>query len=437
MNSTLTSRFIESVVAGYRAEDLNEKASLALFDFITCASAGLAQVSEWFDHSVGPALVIGSPAGASAEQVAAVNAAAAQVLDRDDLHWPSLTHPGSIAWPVALAVGGEVNAPFSVVSRAAAIGYEVTARLASALGPSLRSHWHPTTTAGTVGGAVAAASVLAPDDPDVAISAAGHAISVSPAMIQVIVEHSPSNVFDRAHAARTGVAAGRAARGGLVGMKHGLEDARGLVSAVAPEANPEDLLTVPGEWALTNLSLRPYAATGYAQTAVEAARSFPPIEPGDIQRVEIVAPPGAAGIAGSTTPGNALERWWSIPYAVAVVLASDGPAALEDPSGIDDAAVAQLLSITELEARSGAAAEDLTVDIAITIGGAIVIESAPWHLGHPERPLTDADRIAKWLAMHAETRTGQAEAVLRACRQANASSTRDAAAGINRALQAD
>src|ERR1700694_1396840 len=58
---------------------------------------------------------------------AARQAAAACQLDRDDVHWASMTHPGSIIWPTVLDVGLRTDADGAAVLRGAILGYEVCA----------------------------------------------------------------------------------------------------------------------------------------------------------------------------------------------------------------------------------------------------------------------------------------------------------------------
>ena len=125
-----------------------------------------------------------------------VGAAGAAVIgDRDDIHWPSLTHPGAIVWTALRTT--KVEEP--LLWRAAHAGYEVTARLGRALGAEHRRYWHATTTAGTVGGAVAAALALGTDP----VNAAGHAISVTGGSILCILERTGTRIVHRDHAVVT------------------------------------------------------------------------------------------------------------------------------------------------------------------------------------------------------------------------------------------
>jgi 2-methylcitrate dehydratase PrpD len=335
-------------------------AGRALFDFAACATAGHAAV-EGFAAAGEPAL----------------SAAAAHALDRDDLHWPSVTHPGSIVWPVVLVVGNdETRVP------AAAAGYETTARIGLALGAPHRRYWHATATAGTVGAAVAAAVALGLDE-EAATAAAGHAISVAGGSIECVLEHSRTVVFHRAHAAATGIAAARAAAAGLGATRAGLEAERGFFASTAPGSDPEAVLAPRERLALEELTFRFYASTGFAHAAIDAALELGVVDPAGISSIQIELPPGAAALAGSLDPQDAESAWWSVPYAVAVTLLG-GDLEQQPP---DDAAVRALLAKTVVVAREEPSS-------TVTLDGRSVTRHE--HRGHHDRPLSDADLLAKW-----------------------------------------
>jgi 2-methylcitrate dehydratase PrpD len=235
------------------------------------------------------------------------DAAAACALDRDDLHWPSLTHPGAIVWPTVRECAGD--------AQAAAAGYEVTARLGLALGPEHRRYWHTSATAGIVGAAVAAALALGLNEERVA-DAAGHAASVAGGSILAILERSGTRFFHRSHAVATGIAAARAAEVGLGATREGLESERGFFAAMGGDLGV--LLAERELLAIEETTFRLYAASGFAHAAIEAARELAPIEPNE--RVEVQVPAATAALAAIGDPRTDEEAWWSTQYAVAVTL---------------------------------------------------------------------------------------------------------------------
>lgn len=310
-------------------------------------------------------------AGRRAVPPAVGDAGAAAALDRDDVHWPSLTHPGAIVWTVVLAAGAEGEAR----GRAAHAGYEVTARLGRALGPDHRRHWHATTTAGTVGGAVAAALALGTDP----VVAAGHAISVAGGSIVALLERSETHLLHRDHAAETALRCARLT--GLGATREGLEHPRGLFAAMG--GSPEPLLAPGARGVIAETSFRAHATCGFNQALVEAARAVaggdgaPHGPAADDVPVVVEAPVATLALTGDPRPRTAAEAWWSAPHAVAVTLLGLD---LDDPGHVDDPRVAALRAHIEL--REG--------DVArVTVGdrSAERAEAAT---------LTDDDLVAKW-----------------------------------------
>jgi 2-methylcitrate dehydratase PrpD len=311
--ATFTERLVEvALAAASDADRIRRPAGRALFDYLACLEAG---------RQAHPGLS---------------DAAAACLLDRDDLHWPSLTHPGAVIWTVVREVGGD--------ARAAAAGYEATARLGLALGPEHRRHWHVTATAGAVGAAIAAA--IAGDlDEDRIVAAAGHAVSVAGGSILAIRERSGTRFFHRAHAATTGIAAAGAAAAGLRATRGGLEPEQGLFAATG--GSPAELVAPRERLAIEEATFRIHATTGFAHAAVEAAHELAPVE--GVGHIVVEVPAAAVALAGGADPQSDEEAWWSVPYAVAVTLLGLD---LEDYSLLRDTRVRSLLGRIEL--REGA-----------------------------------------------------------------------------------
>ena len=309
--ATLTCGLVRVAVAAASDEKrVRRPAGRALFDHLACLEAGRRAFPGLDD------------------------AGAACALDRDDLHWPSVTHPGAIVWPVVRECGGD--------ARAAAAGYEVTVRLGLALGPEHRRYWHTSATAGTVGAAVAAALALGLDEERVA-DTAGHAASVAGGSFVAILERSGTRVFHRSHAAATGIAAARAAAAGLRATREGLESDRGLFAAMSGDLGV--LLAERERLAIEETTFRIYAGSGFAHAAIEAARELAPVE--SAQRIEVQVPPATAALAATVDPQTDDEAWWSTQYAVAVTLLGLD---IEDRSLLHDRRVRELLGRVEIRA---------------------------------------------------------------------------------------
>lgn len=391
-------QLLEEYAARPRAWAAGEAGQL-LADHAVCAAGG-ALVLPQRDRGPGEASALALPAG----EAAAANAVRASALDRDDLHWPSVTHPGGVVWPVVLAVGERVSAPGHTAVLAAAVGYEVTTRLAAALGPVHRRLWHATATAGTVGGAVAGALVAGGDDA-AAVRAAGHATSVAGGLVQTMFERSGTRLFHRAHAARTAVAAATAALDGLPATRAALEHPRGLFAAAAPGADPETVLTPHDDgWALARCTLRPYAASGFTHAAIDAACALGPLDAGSVRRVRVTVAPACLALSAEPHPADREAAWWSVQHAVAACLLSGDAGVLEaggdrpeEGMGGRDPEVAALLRLIEVEADDHPSTLAATVEVETDGGWRRAAAELP--SGHPDRPLSLVGATRKWAAL--------------------------------------
>ena len=142
--------------------------------------------------------------------------------DLDDIHWPTLTHPGSVVWPVVLGIAAVAPTPGVEVARAASAGYDMTAAVADVIAASGVTGIHRTSVAGHAGAAIAAALLLG--DGGDATDAVGLALAVAGGVGQTIDERAAAGGFHRASAAVAGV---HARARGTIGNERSVAGARG------------------------------------------------------------------------------------------------------------------------------------------------------------------------------------------------------------------
>jgi 2-methylcitrate dehydratase PrpD len=138
--------------------DDRERYRVALLDWLACAAGG------WEESAA-------RAARAGADRSAALGTAG-HVLDFDDTWLPGIAHLSAPTAPAALALAAELDRTVGEALDAYAAGFEAMAALAQAGYPALYDGgWHPTAVCGTVGAAVAAATLLGAD-PDAAAALA-------------------------------------------------------------------------------------------------------------------------------------------------------------------------------------------------------------------------------------------------------------------------
>ncbi len=316
----------------------------------------------------------------------------AHIRDQDDLHFGSGAHPGGVIWSAVVACALERDATVGEATAAAAFGYELTVRLAQALGPEHRQRWHVTTTAGTIGAAGAAARVLGADEATIG-DAAAHAVSVAGGSAHAMVERSGTRFLHRAPAASRGVACARAARAGVRASRLGLESGRGAFATSAAGTFAADLLAPRKSTGIEETGFRLHPANGFAQAAIDAAISLGRIEPTEIEHVTAtVSPPAATTLASNPAPADNEEAWWCIELAVAVCLASGETEALA--AGLSERGdVLDLCRRVEL--AIGGAGWRATV-AAWLRDGSVRTGAVDGPLGHANRPASHDELLKKW-----------------------------------------
>jgi len=303
--------------------------------------------------------------------------------DQDDLHLESVTHPGGVVWSAVAACAGERGSTVGESFEAAALGYEVTIRLAEAAGVEHRQRWQATATAGTVGAAAAAARLLGGDEVD----AIAHAASVAGGSAHAMIERTGTRFLHRAHAASSGLACARAAGSSVPGSRGVLGSGRGVFAEL-----PGDPLARRAAPGIEETGFRLYAASGFAHGAIDAALALGPIEPGEIGGVRVtVSPPAAVALASNPTPSDDEEAWWSVEHAVAVCLVAGNAQALAP--GRADGPVLDLCR--RVEVATGGSGWEASVEVTLS-DGSTSSAAVEGPLGHGPRAASDDDLLAKW-----------------------------------------
>ncbi|MBN8816817.1 MAG: MmgE/PrpD family protein [Sphingomonas sp.] len=162
---------LAAYAAGARTRPLPEKAAerarLHLLDTLsamisgTRLPAGVAAIAYADTLAGAAACVPGTALMLGAADAALINGMTAHADETDDTHAASLTHPGSVVVPAALAVAEKTGADGVMLLRAIALGYDLCCRMALALGSyDFFGRGFDTHAFGGVFGAAGAAGVL-------------------------------------------------------------------------------------------------------------------------------------------------------------------------------------------------------------------------------------------------------------------------------------
>jgi 2-methylcitrate dehydratase PrpD len=408
-----------SWVAGWRERELDADAAaiarVRLLDYVANVAGGSdrepVRVLAGYAARFAGAFPLPGGASAATEWAACVYGAAAHVLECDDTHQPSSTHPGAPVLSAAVALAAETGASMETVVRAAIAGYEVMCRLAATVGPrqEYARGFHPTGTAGVFGAAAAAAVVLGLDERGIQ-GALGIGSSMSSGSMTFLVDGAWNKILNPGHAAASGITAAQLAQRGFKGPADPFSPPHGYFAGHADEDGLAAMLAGldQDELAIHRTSIKAHGCCRYEQAPIDAIlalRAAHGIAPDDVAAVhvgvlsagwQIVAEPMDA----KRRPASTVDAQFSMPFgaAVALVRGSASPAdhardALADPE------IRRLMQRVHCHRdeqldREYPAKWPATVDIELT-DGRRVTEHVDFPKGDPENALSREELVTK------------------------------------------
>ena len=207
-------------------------------------------------------------------QAAFVNAAAAHVLEMDDLDRNSISHPGSCIIAACLAYAEYKKLTINELLDSIIIGYEVMIRIGEELGPDHYKFWHTTGTAGTIGVAAAISRLSNANELETLMSI-GSAGTMTSGLWEFLVDGAMSKQLHPAKAAYDGILACLLSKNNFTSASKILEGEKGLFAAMSPYAKPTKILSNLSvdqkNWKITGVSFKMYASCRHTHPAVEGA----------------------------------------------------------------------------------------------------------------------------------------------------------------------
>jgi len=350
-------------------------------------------------------LALGKRAGV--RSAALINGAAAHTVEVDDIFREGIYHPGAPTIAAALAVAQSRQVSGEAFLRAVIVGYEISTRIAAAMGRAHYKYWHNTGTIGCFGAASAAAEVLGLDAKRFAHALATVA-TFSAGLQQAFRADSMSKPMHAGRAAEAGVTAALAAAEGVTGSLDIMEGEAGFGKAMGEDPDWERALATLGEeFHICRMTFKNHACCGHAFAAIDGALALKArmgVSADEIVRVQVGSYRATLEVAGIAEPATASEARFSTPYLVATALTHGSVrlAAFEPPR-LEDAGTRALMKRVEL-------ALDPALDAAFPSQRAarVAIEARDGRRGEhfqetrkgdPDLPLSDAELEAKYLEL--------------------------------------
>ncbi len=358
----------------------------------------------------GHAVVLGTPVRLNPLDAAALNAAAGCWLELDEGNLSSNGHPGIQVIPSALAVAQHLGLSGADFMLAAAIGYEIVARIGSAC--DMRMSIHPHGTYGVVGAAVATGRLmgLAPTAMRELINLA--ASSPMAGNRQGMKEGATLRNWYAAHSATMGQTAVRLVQSGFTGPIDGIRPTCDEV--LFDNFRPADLTRDLGRrWLLGDGYIKLYGCGRPIHAAIDALRdALAPLgDPSNWPRAEEIEKIDLRGFKfmvflGSKSIRNAFATRFSTPFALASVLVhrSHGIECFTDAAAQDRAiqSLLERISLTEDETMTQAFPGRQCCDLRIQLrDGRQLKGHCEVIRGEPAHPAEPSDYREKFMALAA------------------------------------
>lgn len=284
---------------------------------------------------------------------AMVNAAAAHVVEQDDVHNGSVFHPAAVIFPPALAVAQTLGLSGKDVLVASVAGYEVGIRIGEYLGRSHYKIFHTTGTVGTLAAAVTVGRLLKLN-PEQMLHALGSAGTQAAGLWEFLRDAADSKQLHTAKAAADGLTAAYLAKEGFTGARRILEGAQGLAAGMSTDADPARLVDRLGErWALTETSFKYHASCRHTHPAADAlqqAMREHQLRATDIAEVITHVHQGAIDVLGPVVDPKTVHQSKFSMGTVLALIAREGRAGLaEFDAALGDAEVAALRAKVRME----------------------------------------------------------------------------------------
>jgi len=245
---------------------------------------------------------------------AVILGAAANALDFDDTHLPTVIHPGPPVAAALFALAEEKSVSGSGFLHAYIIGAEVACRIGNIVSPGHYQHgWHITSTCGVFGAAAAAAKVLQLDEQK---THAALALAATQASGLVEMLGSAARALNPGFAARNGIAAARLAEQGIPAPAEPIEGLRGFVNVFG--GGSDWTAISPAGWEIERVAYKPYPSGVVLHALIDACLELRTTAPPE--RIAITLHPLAIERGDRPLPRDAAEARLSAQHCAAVAL---------------------------------------------------------------------------------------------------------------------
>lgn len=343
---------------------------------------------------------------ATMRSAALINALASHIVEFDDIYAPGTYHPGSPTVAAALSAATGLNRSGVDLIRAVVAGYEVSNRIARALGTDHYRHWHTTGTVGTIGAAAAVATLYQLNRGQLS-HALATATTMAAGLQNAFRGESEIKPLHAGHAADAGFIAVALARNDVVAAADMFEGNTGMGAAMAGEVDWQTAIGDVDEHTITRMTIKNHGCCGHIFPPLDAAlalRAEHGFDPHDIVAIRVGGYSATKNVTGNYLADTPAAAKFSLPFIVASGLVY-GSIRLDaySPERLTDPTVRQLMkkiSVSLDPAIDAVFPAQRAANIAIVLAdGTELQRHQPHRVGDPELPLSDQQLSDKFLEL--------------------------------------
>jgi len=246
------------------------------------------------------------------------------IVEMDDLHRRSVTHPGCVVIPAVLASAVKSDSSGHEILKAVLHGFEACTRLGMAVGTEHYKIWHNTATCGPFGSAMAISSLLNLDQ-NQTVDALGNAGTQSSGFWQFLETGAMSKHLHAGRAAESGLIAAELAMQGFSGPLKIIEGEKGMFAAMCSNPSPAEITTdIAGQWQLHQTSIKPWPSCRHTHPVVDAALEITDkVVMESVKSISIDTYQAAVNVCNRPQPTSLYEAKFSLQHCVVAAL-TDG-----------------------------------------------------------------------------------------------------------------
>lgn len=302
---------LESIQYEALPETTIDKAKTAILNFFGGSLAGAdapltkAEKAVWESQNCGgDCVILGHKGKASPLAAASVNSLMGQIFLIEDCHEKTISHPGVVVIPIAMALGQSLNANGIQIIEAVVAGYESLGRIGSVLiAPGFpRFGLRPASTMAPFGGAAAAAKLMG-----LPAEGIGDALAIAGNTASGVMEFVNSGTVDiclqNCFAAKNSVMAAMLAAKGIKASPTILEGPFGLGRALNQKELDwsKALADNPGHYMIDESFIKRFPGCGHVLATAQAATALVKrykIDPESVEKVTVGVSKGAKEFPG-------------------------------------------------------------------------------------------------------------------------------------------